>query len=472
MHSSLLSISLISIIAALSVADDLFTDWTLDSNLGADLALNPSDSNDASSLFLGDGADAGNQLLAFNDNGASNPFTADSSLQSTDLLDGNQALTTPLSDDMSNWFLDSTPLTSPDNGGYDTSFLTDDPALPDLLDEPFGSDANSPDLLANNAAGGCSSFAPSSRSRRSRKRNNDGTCTVETTETAEGVTRGEFLKKSALAQDAIFRTFVCPSADFGVTVPVCSSPDPLKSPYHDRNSLFNPDSNTLADSTLSQSISTPCEVSEQLTVSLIRSDLERGLHVLWTSKALLLRYLVAQHVFGVGNRAGEASEFSHHVKSVWRQWLMEYQRLQALARTVTRCFKAPTSLHISRASCPLLLPTSSPELMCGIGVNLPEPEYPKGNIRLRIDILGATKRCGISPNALDSRTTTCRFARTYAFVLGDIVPINTVVRAYMIMAGCPTIRAGRSIFPFSSKPPSNVNLFTLSISFQTNNLLL
>lgn len=267
MYSSLLSISLISTIATLAVADNLFTDWTSDSNLGADLSFDSSNSNDANGLSFGDGADPGNQLLAFNDNGASNPFTADSSFQSTD-LGGNQASTAPLSDDTTNWFLDSTPLSPTDNGALDTSFL-DNLALPDL---PNGS----PDLLANNAAGGCSSFAPSSRRRRNTEQL-EGACT------AEGMTQAEFLKKGAFAQDAIFRTLVCPATDFGVTVPVCSSRDPQKSTFFGADSAFNPNAHTLADSNLSQLISIPGEVSGQLTVSLMRSDLERGLPVLYAS---------------------------------------------------------------------------------------------------------------------------------------------------------------------------------------------
>lgn len=232
---SLPLISLISFIATQSVADNLFTDW-------APSDLNDATISDSNSLAPGGGTNT-DQLLAFNDDPASNLLTSDyqppsdgvdGSLQATNLLDDNQASTNaPL--DMSNMFLDSTALGSPN-----------DQALPDLSNDLIGSDPTPPGLLADGASADCSSFKPSSSSKKRRKRGN--ACDAADFHAAGA----NFFQKSAAAQAESYKKFVCPVEHYGaaVTIPVCSSADPTKTVRMGPYSPTYPDSDVLADSNL------------------------------------------------------------------------------------------------------------------------------------------------------------------------------------------------------------------------------
>lgn len=253
-HFFLSLISFISLIATQSFADDLFTDWTT-SDLN-DVTI--PDSN--SQLFPGDiNTD---QLLAFNNEPSSNMFTSD--FFASDFSTVNPSTSDPLNQvatdpplDMSNMFLDSTPLTSLDTTAFDPS-VSNELALPDLPSDLFGSDATSPDLLAGNPSGGCSSFRPSSSSKKSRKRESAGQACKDNSygaqEEIDSAMQG-FFDKSAAAQAEAYKKIVCPSAHYGkaVQIPVCSSPDPTKTARMGLLSPVFPDSETLADSTLSKS---------------------------------------------------------------------------------------------------------------------------------------------------------------------------------------------------------------------------
>ena len=257
-HFFLSLISFISLIATQSFADDLFTDWT------------PSDLNDVTisdsnnQLFPGDTNT--DQLLAFNNDPSSNMFTSDSSTSDFSTINPstsdplNQAATDPPLD-MSNMFLESTPLDSLYTTAFDPS-VSDEQALPDLPSDLFASDITSPDLLADNTSGGCSSFRPSSSSRKSRKRESTGTScqspdkdnSYGAREEIDSAMKG-FFDKSAAEQAEAYKRIVCPSAHYGkaVTIPVCSSPDPTKTARMGLLSPVFPDSETLADSTLCKS---------------------------------------------------------------------------------------------------------------------------------------------------------------------------------------------------------------------------
>ena len=273
MPSSTLSISLISLLATFAVADNLFTDWG-NSNLDTTNSdLNPTGFDASSdSLFNSDATD--NQLLAYNDNAAPSPFTSDSVQYSSDgLLPADQLSTTPLPDDTSNLFLDTTASSaSSDVNNNDLySFLGNDPAGTDpsgtdllgsdpagtdpsgtdlLGSDPFGGDATGSDLLAASPGGGCSAYRPPSRGRKARR---DDVCTVG----ADGNTHPPygFMEKSQEEQAKIYGNAVCPTEHWpdGAQTPVCSSADPSKSVLKAITAAISPDSMILADSNLCQS---------------------------------------------------------------------------------------------------------------------------------------------------------------------------------------------------------------------------
>lgn len=248
-HFSLLLISFILPIATQPFADNLFTDWTSSD-------LNDVTISDSNSQFL-PGDTNTDQLLAFNNDPASNMFTSDSLTSDFSTSDSlNQASTDPPLD-MSNTFLDSTPLDSLDTTAFDPS-VSYEQALPDLLGDLSGSDAYSPDLLADNASGGCS-FSPSSPSRKSRKREN--TCQAPSDSHGAGDKKVDgFFQKTAAEQAEAYKKLVCPSAHWGkaVSIPVCSSADPTKTVRMGPYAPVFPDSDTLADSTLCQSFIRCC----------------------------------------------------------------------------------------------------------------------------------------------------------------------------------------------------------------------
>lgn len=232
-HFSLSLISFVSLIATQSLADNLFTDWTT------------SDLNDATPNNINN-----DQLLAFNNEPSSNMFTSDS--LTTNPL--NQAPTEP-SLDTSNMFPDSTSLDSLDTITLDSSVSNDQPALLNLPNDPLGVDAMSPDLLADNVSGACS--LPSSSSRRSRKRQSTEAVCSDSSYGASGeieAAKKGFFEKTTEAKNEAYKRIVCPSAHYGaaVTIPVCSSPDPLKNAWMGALSPIYPHSETLADSKLCQ----------------------------------------------------------------------------------------------------------------------------------------------------------------------------------------------------------------------------
>lgn len=233
-HFHLLLISLISLTATQSFADDLFTDW-------APSDLTDASISDSNSQFLSSDTNT-DQLLAFNDDPSSNIFTSDSPT----INSFGQTSTTNPPLDTSNMFLDSTPLDALDTTGF-TPSDSDEQALPDLPNDPLGADATSPDLLANGATGDCSSFRPSSSSKKSRKRE-ETTCTAEELHDAGA----GFFGKSDAEKAEQFKKIVCPSDHFGaaVSIPVCSSSNPLLTQRVPLNAPHYPDSDTLLGSKL------------------------------------------------------------------------------------------------------------------------------------------------------------------------------------------------------------------------------
>ena len=248
-HFSLSLIPFVSFIATQSLADNLFTDWT------------SSDLSDSNNQFLSDNVN-NDQLLAFNDDLSSNIFTSEASTNDFSTFDSsttnplNQASTEPPLD-MSNMFLDSTPLDSLDTVALDSSGSDDTQALPDLPNDPLGGDAMTPDLLADNSSGGCSSFRPSSSSRRRRKREaTDAVCPDPSYGASAEIEQAKkgFFDKSADEKNEAYKRIVCPSAHYGaeVSIPVCSSPDPTKNAWMGNFSPIFPNTETLADSKLCQ----------------------------------------------------------------------------------------------------------------------------------------------------------------------------------------------------------------------------
>lgn len=253
-HFCLLQIFFISLIATQTFADNLFTDWA-PSNLN-DVTISDSNNND--------------QLLAFNNEASSNMFTSDSSTNDFSMFDSsttvplNQASTGNPPLDTSNMFLDSTPLDSLDTVAFDSSGFDDKQALPALPNDPLGGDATSPDLLANGASGGCSSFGPSSSRRKTGKRESaDMNCPAPPSKENSFGAQPEinaakegFFDKDSTAKNEAYKRIVCPSAHYGaaVTIPVCSSPDIDKMAWSGFLVKIYPGSLSLADSTLCQSL--------------------------------------------------------------------------------------------------------------------------------------------------------------------------------------------------------------------------
>jgi hypothetical protein len=260
MLSSLFPLTVISYIATVVAADDLFTDFT-----GTDLNLDSINwdaaTSDSNNVLLPNDADPSGQLLAFNDNQESSPFT-----------NLGQPPTDGLDDKSANWLLDnSMPWPdSPDINQFSTSALDDgtldlspgtNQASSELFDEfdPSGQLPAS-DLVASGVPGSCSSFRPSSPSRRHRKREDltpsGGSQTKEQDVCANSPTQlpENFFGASSKVQAKIYSTYVCPSTDFpAALLPVCSSIVPTNNQYIPAGSSINPDSHTLFDSSLCKS---------------------------------------------------------------------------------------------------------------------------------------------------------------------------------------------------------------------------
>lgn len=254
MRSSIFPLTVISYIAIVVVADDLFSDFTVtDSNLDA---INWDNTPDLSNNLLPNGADTSGQLLAFNDNQDSNP-SADVNQFSTDGLFGQSA---NLIQDNSISLTDSASTNQAstsflDDGTLDT-LVGANPASSNLFDEfdPNGQLPSS-DLLAGGTASSCSSFQPSSPSKRRRKRGDlvprEGgeACAINRLQVPKG-----FIGSSSAAQSKVYNAYVCPTTDFpDALVPVCSSIVVTNNVYILGSAPIFPDSHTLFDSSLRKS---------------------------------------------------------------------------------------------------------------------------------------------------------------------------------------------------------------------------